>query len=65
MTSDAMRVVFDFVEGQELLDTEGRDVPEFEVVAQYPKRVLTDPTKTLQEMGIVGRAVLFVQEKVA
>jgi hypothetical protein len=48
-----------------LNDAAGQPVQNWEIMANYPKRILSDPNMTLKDAGLIGRAVLFVQEVVA
>eukprot|EP00455_Lapot_gusevi_P055612 TRINITY_DN9060_c0_g5_i4.p1 TRINITY_DN9060_c0_g5~~TRINITY_DN9060_c0_g5_i4.p1 ORF type:complete len:295 (+),score=63.22 TRINITY_DN9060_c0_g5_i4:271-1155(+) len=63
MDSDQLQVVFDYISCNEL-KIDGQPIHKWEVVTHYPKRVLSDPSITLRQANLIGRAVLFVQEVV-
>ncbi len=63
-TSDTLLWLFTWVESQELLTVDGQEVLVWEVIVLHPKRVLSDARQTLHAVGLVGRAIVFVQEKV-
>jgi hypothetical protein len=65
LNSEVMQTIFGFVAGQALTDSAGAPIARWELIAQYPKRTLADGRQSLKDAGLVGRAVLFVQEIVA
>jgi phosphomannomutase len=62
--TEPLATIFVYLGTQELKDTAGETIKQWELIAHYPKRALTDRTQTLKDAGLVGRAVLFVQEVV-
>lgn len=61
MESDKLQHVFVFIDGQDLV-LDNHTIEKWELVANYPKRTLSNPDITLAEADLKGRAVLFVQE---